>query len=357
MNMKNRHKNIGALVAATSLLASPVSHTLANEQPPTYDTVEETVTPQMPLNIQLRAAYDTTGELTTRGLFNYTPDGVVITGLVERLDDATLNFGLDFRSDRMRANVSGSSEGDFGLLGALYGVDSFAGAGFNRKDNQNQVAAFGGHDFGKFAVQGTVADDGAYRAVGFVPTNEGVFGVGGGQNGDGKYEVNMSYSDPNMWAAVRFGDRNTDARLVLGDVNPEFTKLYLSTTGHGINDLVDAYGFAPQEFKFGIGTLVDMEHGLAGGMYDFLDTDSGSKAVQVRWRENNDIRLTGAYRVGDVGPFKGVAVVGGPTYDLQQDAVGANVGLNTQVGNLELRLVVDHNKDDTRAGIMVGFNF
>lgn len=272
------------------------------------------------LGALLRYSFEEAG-ISTQNLFKLKWGDLAIKGMISTAPDDIYNTGLDVKTKKWRLNFGAQEipDGTQGhALGTLYFDKAFAGGAVQLRSKDNPVGiAFGGYEFSpNFSTEATADTEGNIRAVGFTPVGEGLFGAHVALNKDREPEAGFSYNTDKLWANVRFGEsRKLDARLVIGDVNPRHTQYWQSVTGSGVNDLSDLFYDTDHTFKFGIGK--DINFDFFGPENKFLGEESKSTALELRLRENNKLTAKLAHRIGSIGPFDRLYVMGGVEIGLQ----------------------------------------
>lgn len=299
--------------------------------------------------------------LNTQQLVNYNFDQSKLTGLLETLPNGDINAGLDFRSPSYRLNFGlGNRDGgeELGRASFTYypeedSLKSFIGTSLQHIPEGDRAIFFGGLDLSdKLHLEGTFDTAGNVRGTVFTKFEGGLLGLGGGIDTEGNLTGELSYNTDKIWTDIKFGDRPLDARLVIGKVDPVFTRYVASVTEQGNNEL-DV--FPDQTLKFDIGNKFFDFYGVGF----FLGKEEGDMALDLRYKENERVYANVAMRLGEIGPLEDVLITAGPYYDIANKEPGITFGLGTKLldGKLDIRLKADIQDDEQRFGIFGSISF
>ncbi|MGV8142763.1 MAG: hypothetical protein ACP5NS_03960 [Candidatus Pacearchaeota archaeon] len=240
-------------------------------------------------------------------------------------------IGTDFKNDDVRLNfgyVDNAVSGVKTIRGtaAVYPTkDSFVGAGVEKiTDLETRVSAFGGMTLDNLNFQATADTTGAWATVGRYDGKEFRVGASVGQNASGDFNASASYNDSSTWVYARWKP-TLDVRVGFGDVDLGRTAVFTGVTDSGDNELVGDSSFPFDVGNFDLFKLYKTP----------LGKDEGKVAGLLQYREDkgDQFTATGAYRVGDAGPFKGLAVVGEGSYGLDRGNWGVSIGAGGAIGD------------------------
>lgn len=314
------------------------------------------------LELRLRNAVVERQGFTTQNDFTYTKGDYTLKGLVEVLPDAKeANYGLDLTNKDFRLNVGygDRAQDDVSRFAFTYYPEhdtskSFIGANVQFLEDTTQFVAIGGFDLeDKLRLEGTFDNEGAARLAFFPKLADASLGIGVGRTADGDVNANFSYNTDNVWANFKFGQNTPlDARLIIGDIDPNFSRYISSVTGQGDNELDT---FADQTLKFDIANGFFNHYGVGY----FLGKEKGDLAFEFRYQEDKRIKANVGYRIGDVGPFKGAAVLGGVYRDLGQEINGVTGGVGFKIGDSPalFKINADVNERESTLGAFLELRF
>ncbi|MCH7568919.1 MAG: hypothetical protein IIA87_05885 [Nanoarchaeota archaeon] len=316
--------------------------------------------------------YDESG-IWSQSSFNGKYGDLSLRTIVSTSPDQN-DYGFNISSNRYEANF-GFGEGVDGSVDVGRASFSFLGEGdsflettlqYDQSEGDGLIFSAGSDLEGvlaKFRAEGTFDMERNARGVVFYDLGEGIVGLGGGISEDGTSDFNLNWGGENTFgegldtfAYVKFGDRDFDGRLAIGNISKDLGIFAGSVRGLGNNEL-DDYG--DQTYKFDIGDDPDISVNYFGAATWFLDEEPGSWAFDIRYEEKERAYVDFGYRLGDIGPFRNSAILVGVNRDLIDDFTGARVQYLFDIGeHAEAGITGSVNEDgDVKGSLYGGFKF
>ncbi len=242
----------------------------------------------------------------------------------------------------------------------MYKGDSFLGAKVQRLSDENTWSFFGGTDLSdRLALQGTFGDGGV-RGVVQTRFGESYLIGGFGLNDRQKWDANVHYSDAHNFGFAKWSQQSIDLKWVHGNINPKIATFAGSVTDSGNNELDDT--FTDPFLPFSIGKESAVKHDFFAPNTAFLGKPKGSVSFEGRLKEDDRAYANIGYRVGDLGSFTRISILGGAyarledNFSLQNSGVEARAALGVGLGPLDFYVTQAWGKNKPQTSLVVSLH-